>query len=434
MSIILFSILAIVFILCLFKNKHDAILWFGPASILAQDYMCIRYESPAISLLFLLESAILAVFFLFKRSSLSLKHFPLRKAFIFLLLTYVAGIICSSRPFLETVPYVVSLICNYLIVVVFYNEISSKSDITICFKSFIVVTTVLSLYFLFEYITQSNPFLAWILPQIPESWGGLFFYFEEPSTRFSSVMCQSLMNISIGWGGYCALGVSFLLICKKEFLRIVNPIYFLILLSFLVFGVLGSGSRSALLYLLLIITGVVFEMNGKNKLLFTLFVLLGVIVLRHQLVEILGSLSGNDVGGSSVSGRQMQLLAAISVISQSPIFGFGVKGTAIAGQINSEILGSESIWLQQLINFGLFGVIYQVYMYISLITGLRSVSQNKRMAVVFVLGWILFSSATTSPGFGETYFMIIYILLYKTNNLRCIRCQFVSQYMVLKNS
>ncbi len=418
MSVILFSILAIVFILCLFKNKHKAILWFGPASILAQDYMCIRYESPAISLLFLLESAILAVFFLFKRSSLSLKHFPLRKAFIFLFLTYIAGIIVSSRPFLETVPYVVSLICSYLIVVVFYNEISCKCDITTCFKSFIVITTVLSLYFLFEYTTQSNPFLAWILPQIPESWGGLFFYFEDPTTRFSSVMCQSLLNISIGWGGFCALGVSFLLICKREFLSLVNPIYFWFLILLLVFGVLGSGSRSALLYLLLIIAGFVFEMNGKNKLFFILFVLLGVIVLRHQLFEILGSLSGNDVGGSSVGGRQLQLLAAISVISQSPVFGFGIKGTAIAGEINSSILGSESIWLQQLINFGLFGVIYQIYMYKSMISELRSVSQNKRMAVVFVIGWILFSSATTSPGFGETYFLIIYTLLYKTNILR----------------
>ena len=141
--------------------------------------------------------------------------------------------------------------------------------------------------------------------------------------------------------------------------------------------------------------------------------IIGVILLPYIFTFVI-DLFETDSEGSSVSMRQMQFLATFLALSESFLYGFGIKGYELALAKDADILGAESIWLQQLINYGLIGAVMQLYLYISCWRLIVKYGDNSIICKFMLLGWILFCTMTTSPGLHETYFIIILLLLCRT--------------------
>lgn len=400
------------FIVFIIKDYHKAVLCFAPISVLFQDYMCVRYVAPAISLSFLLEFIFLSIAMVKRR--LSMCRFPFKKAYCLLFFVLIVGIFVSEMDFLKTGPFVFDLILSYYIVVIFYNELKSFEDVKYSIRCFIVLILFFCAYSTIEYFVQYNPVLDYLGETIPEEWGGRLY---ETTERYSSIRCQSFMTITIGWGGLCCMALSLMLYCRSAFVHILIPISFWFVILILIFCTYTTGTRSAFLYLMIVLFGSCIMLRGTSKRMMITLLVIGGLYTLYNMGDIISSIISSDSSsesGSNSSMRQLQLIAAINVISNSPIWGFGVKGVSIAGGLDGDIHGAESVWFQQLISYGLMGVISQIYIYYSII---KLLCKESKKFIFVALGWIAFASLTTSPGLGEYYFLIIIILIYKANQL-----------------
>ena len=411
---ILYALIWLFFLFQLFRDYHKAIVIYAPLSILFQDYICLRYSSPAISLSFALE--LIFIVFGYLKGKLYMSAFPMKKQFWFLFFVFFVGIIVSPLSVMSTLPFVVDLVLSYLIVVLYYNEHVNQYELTKTFKNLMFSVFIMGCYGLVEFATQTNPLIDFFSAQIPDTWGGVLYTTEEQ--RFSSVRCQSIMTICIAWGGLCCLMTSVLLFSKS----IINSVYTKKLLwpfiCILIIGAYTSGSRSALLYMFIILAGSYLIVERKYKFIYVLAAFAAVYFVSDQLLLVIDSFSDNsDVTGSSTSMRQLQLEAAIICILDKFLWGYGVKGLEAARGINSDVLGAESVCLQQLISYGLLGVLSQIYMYYGCFKTLLSHSvTNKFFSILVIVGWITFCTMTSSPGLYEPYFLIVIILLSKINS------------------
>lgn len=417
MIVAISSIIVFIYSILLLWNYHKAVLCFAPIYVIFQDYLCLRYSSPAVSLSFALE--FLFILFAFLNHKIKWEGFPLKIPFFLLFFIFILGIFVGGSEFIKTAPYVIDLISSYFIVLLFYNELISKKDLRIAIKSFLLTGLILLVYGLFEFIIQGNPLIDYFYAAIPDSWNGTL-YVNSGDERFGSIRCQSIMSICISWGALCCIIMSVLLYTKLILKEKISNITFGILIILILICIYSSGSRSAYIYVATLFAGAFISFQGNNKVVFVLIVIIGCIFAKEFLFNIFDSFSSTDTGGSSSGQRQMQLLVAMRVISESPLFGLGPKGVLLGQEMDGEVLGAESIWLQDLLSYGFVGIFVQIYLYYTCVKVLRqrTPQQYRPLAVCTVLGWVAFSSVSSSPGLSEPYFLMILVLLIKISDIR----------------
>lgn len=401
----------IIFIIILFyafKNLRRAILVVAPISILFQPYFCIRYDSPAISLLFAVQMSIVGLYLIKKNIKSGWRNFPLKSAYIWILIVYLIGVIVSPLSLLSVLPMCISILLSYLFIVIYWAELKDINDVKISLRSFVVSILILSIYFLYEFITQSNIFVRsiWEVLPIEKEW---IYYSEE--TRFIGRRCQSLMAICISWGALCCIAVWTLVYSRWNKHKSIAK---QILIVFLIIGIISSGSRSAYVFAAILLLGWVISYKGKYKYVLRCLSLFIIILFAGIILNSINIIFDEDISGSNVSQRQLQFIAVFDILVNSPIWGYGIKGLEVVrNNLGAEVLGAESVWLQQLIQFGILGVIQQIILYLSCLKLVRKYSN-----IVFLLiGWIVFSTMSSSPGLHETYFLTILLLQYKYHSL-----------------
>lgn len=389
-------------------NYHKAVLILGPLFVLCQPYMCLRYNSPAISLLFITQFVVLFCAYIRKR--IRLKSFPLRKAFYVMFSTLAVGLFASPHSVASLLPWLLSYVVSYLFIVVYYTELNSLSDVKLSLKSFLCASIFLFAYFIFEFTTQSNPFIQSMFDLLGMDNGWVYPITE----RFGMIRCQSFMSICIAWGGFCSIVLGAVLLVRKYAVLDRMNIVLILMAIIAVCGVYLCGSRSAYIFLFVIMCNFFFEYKGGKRILMIFALMIGVLAFLPSIMTFIGETFSDDVAGSSVSMRQMQYIATFSVMMESPIWGFGIKGFEFAIAEDADLLGAESIWLQRMISYGLIGVFMQFYMYKSCWRFIKVFGNNSVLCKFILLGWVLFCTMTTSPGLSESYFISILILLCKT--------------------
>ncbi len=397
-----------------FKNSHKATLLYCVSYIFTQGYLCLRYEPPALTLNFALN--FFFIFFYIITHKIKWREFPLYKPFVFLLITYIIAIFVSPLGPLRCLTGVIDLILSYLVVIMFYFEFKNYRDIKFIYKSFAAVAVIMLGYGIMEFLLQQNPIIDKVYQTVPLSLlkGKLYPTLQ----RFGTIRCQSFMTISISYGGLCTLWIAFLLLTEKYARKYLGTILYWGIIAVSLFGLLSSGSRSPFVYFALVIFPYFLRNNfgTKTRIIAVFACLIGLVVFADSMIALIESLGSNsDTSGSNVDMRVDQLAATIMVIDQYPIFGLGYNGYSVGHDMNSDILGAESIWLQTLLSYGLLGVVRTCYMYMTMIKVLRRATppKMKMAATFFVLGWVAFCSFTSSPGMSDVYFLIILIAIIK---------------------
>ena len=407
-------IIILLFVVYLIKKPHYAILTYVPCSILFPNYICLRYTPPALTLHFILD-VLFVSYFIFNRS-VKLKSFPLFYVYCYLFFLSIIGVVISPIGVLQVIPATISQLMQYMTVVVFYFELRRFKDLKYSTIVIGIIFLLLSIYALGEYIFQNNFLHEYLYATInPDLLKGKLYLSHE--IRYSSVRCSSLFPISISWGGFCCLVLSFLTCLLKLYNYKNMTFVYVILVCLVAFNILISGSRSPMFYFAIILSGILFSLNFRTGIIVALLVSVVFIVNSDLLEIIITSMKSNSeiVVGSSVDIRFQQLNAVLNVLNDSPIWGLGSKGIVIAHTRNSEILGAESIWMQQLIFSGLLGVCFQIYLFYTVYKKLTHnlYGFSHILYTVFVIGWVAFVTLTTSPGLPETFFLTIVVLLIK---------------------
>ena len=257
----------LIFTTIIIFNYHRAILILGPMSILFQPYMCLRYNSPAISLTFILQLVIMLVLII-KKKKLKFSSFPLNKAYIFLFLSLFIGFIVSPHSKLSLLPWLLSQVISYLFVIVYYNELKSLPDIKLSLKSLVFSAILLLLYFVFELLTQTNPIIQSMFDLLGMDNGWVYPITE----RYGMIRTQSFMTICIGWGGLCCLLLVALFVMKS---KAIFPRINLLLLCLAILALLGiffCGSRSVYVFLMILMCCILFFRGDYRSNIVTLYI------------------------------------------------------------------------------------------------------------------------------------------------------------------
>ena len=111
--------------------------------------------------------------------------------------------------------------------------------------------------------------------------------------------------------------------------------------------------------------------------------------------------------------RAGQLNAALKVVSDSPILGFGPAGLDDFLKKGTDLMGLESCWLQQIVFQGIIGVItYLIFILYLFKIRVNNKRDFSRFSFYYILAWVLFSTLTGEM-FTRYFVLGNLLLLYK---------------------
>lgn len=413
----IFLVLTLSLLIFFACRKHKFILFYAPFSIVLQPWMCIRYSAPALSVSFAINF-VLTIFLLLKRKK-SIKNNPFYSVIALMFLGNIIGLL-SSGDIGSSFPAFVQSTCSFAPLLLLYGEIRTGNDLKIVVKTFIWTAVVLLAYGFTEFITQKNPLLSYIITQVSEDnlFGKVYFY-ENGPIRFGSIRCQSLMAISIAWGGLCVMFFYVVVSIKdriKQFFS--NKVFYLMALLSLV-GLFSTGSRSPYVFFVIVfLPFFVKKISWRGKV-FCLISATVMLVVGHSVVDdVINSFSSkSDVSGSSLEMRINQLSLILTAMKDNFIFGLGNKGLSSILKMYPNVYGAESIWFHTFISAGICGVLLLVLQYY--LTFRVMMKKFQRTCVTemgfFLFGWITFATITTSPGLSYVYFLTLLVIIMKSD-------------------
>lgn len=416
----IFLILALC-LLCLFAYRsHEFILFYAPFSVVLQPWMCIRYSAPALTVSFAINFVLtiyLLLFLLLKRGYLEIKN-PFFYVIALMMLDNIIGLLSSGNDIFSSIPSFIQNICAYTPLVLLYDELQTEKDLRIVLKSFVYVAMTLLVYGFVEFILQTNTLFLYIITKVSET--DLFgkIYFEEDSEiRFGSIRCQSLMVISIAWGALCVIFFGVIVTLKNYLKKFFNKdiLYIMILLSLV--GTFSAGSRSPYVFLAIILLPFFLKnFSIMEKFFCVIVVSITMFWMSSTIDGIVESFSSrSDVSGSSVEMRVDQLETIFVAMKDNSIFGIGNKGLGYILKKYPNVYGAESVWFHTFISAGICGVILLILQYyLSFRIIIKEFNRTRKLEMIFfLLGWIIFSTITTSPGLSYVYFLTMITVIMK---------------------
>lgn len=387
----LIQILAIVIwlfvsISALFHFKKTVLIWMT-MRLLLNAQIAVRYNSPGMSTVIAVDMTLILIYFFKYRTrkrtiGLRQTKFPLTGAFwitlISFLLSSIFAIVPLSNGLVATLKYFIS---NFGIIFIFFKCLNTEDDVYLYIRTAFRVAIIITCLGLFEAIFKDNPWLDFIYlnsPQDESTYGRLFyvppFIRGHLEMRFGMVRAYSTFGIHIAFGTGCVfLLYLFMTISKYKFKLFTNYKLNTVILL-LIAGALASNSKTPLVGILIMI----FAFYNINQIfhpkiilpLITVFVI--VCIYFPHIIENFMTLfdpeKAEEVGGSTVEGRQTQFRIALDMFSMNPLFGNGMGAISILRKIgnNDLILGAESSLMQILPERGILGLIGYIVTYLTL--------------------------------------------------------------------
>lgn len=430
-------IFIIIFIFSLKDWKRTVIMWI-PIQMLFNECICLKYTSPAVSLVLAVDTILLAEY-LIKRPSRNLNNSPylFKVAFIAYLFSYVVSMVFSIMPFTEVLTGTIKyFIQSFIIVFLFQRALYDSEDIKLFFKTSIIVIVLIIALGLYESIMKDNPVLDYIYLHAPTDLINGKMYYIPPfiswrdslSLRYGMVRTYSFFGIHIAFGCACVLFLYlYIYILKHNYLYIKkNKI---ILGSFLLLlGVLMSNSKTPMAGLLFFIFAFFTLKQVVNfKTIVILFIIITIILVYapnylNNIIALFDSDVAEEAGGSNVAMRTRQFEVALNMFYNNPLFGNGVGSISTMMKIgnNADLLGSESSWLKILPERGIMGVIAYITLYVQMYKRWKVVMHNREI-LFFLFGLLTMETATGFMDFTLYGSILVLIYRYKvlmSNNIK----------------
>lgn len=345
---------------------------------------------------------------------------------IFLFVTILILFFSENFDTAAQIKHIIGLIYYLIYAYIAWVIYTDQNKIEDFYRYMFVIAMSISIYGLFTYLFKSNPYLTNIFGD------DLFHNYIDIEDRGALGMrVQSTMIHPITWGASCAL--FFMFYFRQCFKNKLKNILFILLIP----NVLLSGSRAAILMLILFFVFLFIWGDKKIKKHFfkiaILSVLFFIIILQipvfHKYQGIIESTlffwdesvaRDNEITGSSTTMRLLQYLGVLDIIKDHLLFGIGhgyVNFYLTTYGQHPILLGFESLVFNKLVEGGVIGLFIWIYLFFILFkkTNLLKAESNKfDLSVLkgYVVSYFVFVLLT---GFIDTFqlFVILYILQYK---------------------
>ena len=402
-----------------FINFKKAFIWFMAYQIFVPfGLQLFSIGGTSLSIGLSLSFLFLILFFTKKIQKKSGKDsFPLKIAFIVIilarLLTYFTALGTFAEEFNRSLSFMLQSISNIYISWYVFN---SKKEFRYFFKIVTITMFIACVFGYFEYSSSYNAYTNYLQDYLKE---GISFYSTE-SVRGYRV--TSFFEHPIG------AGMNFGLYFVTSLYLYVNkgrqmPYRRLALLTaFLCVPlVILSKQRGAMIFT--VFTLFMLLNFRKKRFYFILFTsAIAIMIISPMLQEysvyfssIFNQTAQNEVSGSSLAMRLVQLGGAFELWKRSPLFGIGEK---FMNYVESywiyEIYMLESVWLDQLVKHGIMGILGYVLLAKTTIYNIPKKYGFKNEVFLMISFWITYS-ITTIPAFRlfGLYIIIFYFILDK---------------------
>lgn len=351
------------------------------------------------------------------------EKFPLKIAFILCLASIFISTVFSNVGFSNAITRALKDVFNiYLFIYILWSVLRKEEDIVFLVMGFSYVFIILGLYGFYEKITESNPFMDYVISLNPSYKVIKGTYAYSLVKRLNMGRIRSAFLHPIGFGIYLGIIIPFYLFIQSKYKRMwEQSIYLKLLLIFLsICCLFFTNSRGPLIYLF--ISGLtVFSFKNKGTQQTIIVALLGILFAWNfiepytaNIISIYQSSAQNKVGGSSFHLRINQFMFVFNLFSKSPWIGLGIKSMDLFLG-DSGILGGESVWFQLLIEQGLIGCVSHIILIIS-IAGIGK-GEMKYFIWGSTLAWLITTSATSTPGIEISFFLTIILILNRIQKL-----------------
>ncbi len=302
-----------------------------------------------------------------------------------------------------------------------WQIIRTKRDFLFLLNGFSVVIIISCGYGLVENYLQYNPLADYEATLNNDISRNVNFTYNIDGYRGYRI--KSIFDHAIGAGVIWALAIMtysytwFDDIYKKNFqLACIVPLCLVCLFL--------TKSRGPILFLLIASIGL-FKLGSSRFYVLLSFAVLLVVLgwnfwqqFADNFLSIFSSQFQEKVGGSDAEQRYSQLEAAFMLMEKSWLIGLGYKyEVTLSGSmaiIEDRLLGHEGIWFTVLPQFGILGIIANLYLMYYSIFKLPSKTGSRMLLFVALAYWIT-ASLTSLPGFKSYYYYFFLILIIKNS-------------------
>lgn len=424
MNVLLVITFLIDFILCiysLFNYKNSFIIFLAYNFISLQNVSgTINIGGLEVALSTLMESWYILLYFLIGKRRYNNKiDFPYKLPFWILGISWLLSAIFSIAGIgSEFSRYILNINDYLLLAYLIWNVLQDKKDFEHLFKIMTVIIFISCLYGLIEYETHSNIFQATV-NSIQDVDSVFSVYNTDANLLSRGYRVNSIFLHPIGAGIIWGLYVIAVLILKLKLnirkLPLEKLSYLTAILSTIC--IFLTKMRSPLIFLFIGIFAAVDLKKVKTyKVLATILliclIIYGFLGSKMQVFNSLfNSNISSEVGGSSMEQRSMQFRSAWLLIEQSPLLGLGnkfyfVSINSMYATLTNNLLGMESIWMSNLVTYGLIGIFADIIWFYYMLIYLPY--KYKQGTIFWInLAYVVTASVTSTPGF---YVYLLYVL------------------------
>lgn len=416
----IFTIISLILILYSFKNYKKALLWLLIFKLFLVTNITV-VAVPGLPL-FTLDLFLTMIFFLqYMRVRKKIPHevdFPYIRPFKFLLFSWSISTVFAYIGFIGAVSQFVQTVFQQIIFIwMLWEQIDVKKDLDFIVKWFTIAFFFICIYGLYEHQIQSNPLVEYEASLMGDMDRAIVWTYDADTGR--GYRTQSVFEHAIGAGINWALFIILILSLYINYGYKINNKKLTFFTVFLCIPcLLFTNSRGPIVFLMLSGLSLI---NMKNKKVYLLLIcgVLSIIILQPYLSEytdnilsIFDSKMQEKVGGSNADMRIEQFNAALALMMQSPIIGLGFKFLNVFNNaLTAALLGLESMWFWIMLQFGLIGVIANIYFAYYSLVRIPKLFHSKSVFYVSLAYWVT-ASLTSVPGMlYYLYFLVLIIFI-----------------------
>lgn len=404
----------------MFINYKKALYLWAVFSLAMHLGICIKFTSPAISVLFVVNLAFLLYFFKCKKRKES-KQFVLSKIFEITVISSLLTSFClfpfssASKELISTVNTVVN---TFVILYLIDNEVKTEKDIHSICKCLYLFILISVFYGLYVIIMVSNPIIEWEQSFVPAAMSDKIIASTE---TFRGVKAQSFFGGATQFATYVYLTAILFLAEKTKNTHKISYVSILLLLVALMICFL-SKTRAAIFAGLCATLYMLLKQGVKTKFKILLLILVILPLISPFLSDNLSFITSiydpnaqDAIGGSDLEMRSMQMQVVAEIASANPIFGIGTTGYANISALQIDgLYGAESVWFHLLMERGIVGVC--VYIYIFYYT-VKSISRERKVYITMAaMFWLILHTLSTT-GLSEYFYMFTFLILRKLDTI-----------------
>lgn len=353
------------------------------------------------------------LYFVRRRNEAEKRTFPLKKTYTATIISYTISLVLGVVAFNVGYSGIAKILLEqFFIIWLLWLNLNTLSDLKFLGIGYLIVFTIAAIYGIIENRLQINPLTIYEMQFAGDNEDKIIdFTYDTEYGRGYRI--KSIFYHAIGASFNFAIYVMF---CIYFMFKWNKYIKILTVMSLVLIGIaiIYTNSRTPFAFLLISLIPFFYGKKNLRYALGGVLVLLIIMPFMNKdsnfykiILSLFDQKTSENLGGSSVVGREDQFSATLSIMMESPIWGIGPKATTIleGHKDFDRLLGFESIWIWTALERGFIGMGTLAYYFWVLV----KISKKNAKMVFLVFAYIFTISATSMPGsYDEMLFVILF--------------------------